>query len=90
MEPQALLGAQAVLRKHQPVLFVEHAQCSVQRVLHSVGAAFGGAFGGALPYRVYNMPEKNLLLLPQWCSELQLKGADGVDLPTLAVATQNP
>jgi hypothetical protein len=42
-----------------------------------------------MPYRVYDMPEKNLLLLPQWCSELRLKGADGVDLPTLAVATQN-
>ncbi len=70
MEPHALRGASAVIRRCLPVLYVEYAQCTSADVI----SAFASAFDGQPPYRVVDMPEKNLLMLPQWCDAIVVTG----------------
>jgi FkbM family methyltransferase len=70
MEPQALAGAAQLLRLAQPALLVEYAISGREPVMAALQAAFGNA---PLPYRAFELPDQNLLLLPNWCDGLEIK-----------------
>ena len=70
MEPQALAGAKNLLQRAQPALLVEYAISGREAVLAALHAAFGPE---PLPYRAFELPDQNMLLLPKWCDGLEIK-----------------